>query len=91
MLATHRDQENLVHSHQQATIKQQPKTPGARHPKTPGNRGRYDENAPNTIVGKAGLASGPRLGGTGKLAMGKATGGPQSAITPMGTYQNSQV
>ncbi|KAG5978136.1 hypothetical protein E4U55_006356 [Claviceps digitariae] len=83
MLATHRDQENLVHSHQQAAIKQQPKTPGARYPKTPGNRGRNDENAPNTVVGKAGLASGVRLGGTGKLAMGKATGGPQPAVTPM--------
>ncbi|KAG6011980.1 hypothetical protein E4U43_008011 [Claviceps pusilla] len=83
MLATHRDQENLVHSHQQAAIKQQPKSPGARHPKTPGNHGRNDENAPNTVMGKAGLASGARLGGTGKLAMGKATGGPHSAITPM--------
>ncbi|KAG5929402.1 hypothetical protein E4U42_005974 [Claviceps africana] len=82
MLATHRDLENVVHSHQQAAIKQQPKTPGARYPKTPGNHGRNDENAPNTILGKAGLASGARLGGTGKLAMGKATG-PHPAVTPM--------
>ncbi|KAG6003871.1 hypothetical protein E4U21_001619 [Claviceps maximensis] len=83
MIATHRDQENLVHSHQQAAIKSQPKTPGARYPKTPGNHGRNDENAPNTVVGKAGFASGVKLGGTGKLAIGKATGGPQSAITPL--------
>ncbi|KAG6187473.1 hypothetical protein E4U10_005470 [Claviceps purpurea] len=84
MLAAHRDLENLVHSHQHAaTIKQQPKTPGARYPKTPGNHGRNDENAPNIFVGKGGLASGAKLGGTGKLALGKATGGPQPAVTPM--------
>ncbi|KAG6061581.1 hypothetical protein E4U32_002894 [Claviceps aff. humidiphila group G2b] len=84
MLAAHRDVENLVHSQQHAaTIKQQPKTPGARYPKTPGNHGRNDENAPNIFVGKGGLPSGAKLGGTGKLALGKATGGPQPAVTPM--------
>ncbi|KAG5972753.1 hypothetical protein E4U58_006144 [Claviceps cyperi] len=84
MLAAHRDLENLVHSHQHAaTIKQQPKTPGARNPKTSGNHGRNDENAPNIFVGKGGLASGAKLGGTGKLALGKATGGPPPAVTPM--------
>lgn len=84
MIAAHRDQENLVHSHQHAPIKQQPKTPGARYPKTPGNFGRNDENAPTALAGKAGLASGAMLGATSILAMGKATGPNQTMVTPMG-------
>ncbi|KAG6038191.1 hypothetical protein E4U41_004476 [Claviceps citrina] len=84
MLATHRDQENRVHSHQHPSIKQQPRTPGQIYPKTPGNYNRNDENAPNTFAGKAGMASGARPGEAGKLAMGKATGPLQSTVTPMG-------
>jgi hypothetical protein len=79
MLAAHRDQENLVHSHQ-VSGKQQPKTPGARYPKTPLKYGQNDENAPTAFAGKNGLG-GTRLGGQDKITMTK---GKQSMVTPTG-------
>ncbi|KAI9158788.1 hypothetical protein HJFPF1_06786 [Paramyrothecium foliicola] len=54
MLTTHRNQENLVYGHQ-GTVKQLPKTPGARFPKTPGQN---DENATTLFAGKTGLKDG---------------------------------
>ncbi|KFH46253.1 hypothetical protein ACRE_029100 [Hapsidospora chrysogenum ATCC 11550] len=78
MLAAHRDQENLVHSHQVPT-KQQPKTPGARYPKTPLKLGQNDENIPTAFAGKTGL-KGPRAaGGNDKILMTKGKG----MVTPM--------
>lgn len=78
MLAAHRDQENLVHSHQ-VPRKQQPKTPGARYPRTPLGPGQNDENAPTAFAGKAGLG-GTRPGGNDKIMMTKGKG----MTTPMG-------
>ena len=77
MLAAHRDQENLVHSHQVPT-KQAPKTPGARYPKTPLKQN--DENAPTAFAGKTGLG-GAQAQGKDKIMMTKGKG----AATPMRT------
>ncbi|VUC37828.1 unnamed protein product [Clonostachys rosea] len=85
MLAAHRDQENLVHSHQ-VSGKQQPKTPGARYPKTPHKYGQNDENAPTAFAGKTGLG-GTRLGGQDKITMTK---GKQSMVTPTGPQSHSR-
>ncbi|KAK5993171.1 hypothetical protein PT974_06599 [Cladobotryum mycophilum] len=74
MLAAHRDQENLVLSHQVPT-KQAPKTPGARYPKTPSKFGKHDENAPGGFGGKGGNV------GDGKLLV-KGTGAHQTLVTP---------
>lgn len=82
MLAAHRDQENLVHSHQVPT-KQQPKTPGARYPKTPSRFGQNDENAPTAFAGKNGLG-GTRPGGNDGITMTKGLGAQQGFVTPMG-------
>ncbi|KHN95407.1 uncharacterized protein MAM_06684 [Metarhizium album ARSEF 1941] len=82
MLA-HRDQENLVHSHQQGLTKQQPKTPGARYPKTPGNFGRGDENALIAFADKSALGGGAKPGGQDRLMTGKLTGQRQTMFTPM--------
>ena len=54
MLASHRDQENLVRAHQ-------PKTPGARFAKTPGKLDQNEENAVTVFVKKDIL--GGKLGG----------------------------
>ncbi|KAK0392190.1 hypothetical protein NLU13_1688 [Sarocladium strictum] len=70
MLAAHRDQENLVHSHQVPT-KQNPKTPGARYPKTPSRFN--DENAPTGFAAK-----------TGGKSILKGAPGRQAIMTPMG-------
>ncbi|KAL2211974.1 hypothetical protein CC79DRAFT_1364261 [Sarocladium strictum] len=78
MLAAHRDQENLVHSHQVPT-KQNPKTPGARYPKTP-SRFR-DENAPSAFAGKSTVVG--TLGGQEKT-VNKGAAGRQALMTPMG-------
>ncbi|KAK9439556.1 hypothetical protein VB005_07712 [Metarhizium brunneum] len=83
MLAAHRDQENLVHSHHQGPTKQQPKTPGARYPKTPGNFGRGDENAPMAFADKTAFGGGAKLGGKDRLMTGKMTGQRQTMLTPM--------
>lgn len=83
MLAAHRDQENLVHSHHQGPTKQQPKTPGARYPKTPGNFGRGDENAPMAFADKTTFGGGAKLGGKDRLMTGKMTGQRQTMLTPM--------
>lgn len=75
MLAAHRDQENLVHSHQVPT-KQAPKTPGARYPKTPLKQN--DENAPTALAGKTDLG-GAQAQGKDKIMTTKGKG----AATPM--------
>ncbi|KAF7545295.1 hypothetical protein G7Z17_g9292 [Cylindrodendrum hubeiense] len=83
MLAAHRDQENLVHSHQ-VPSKQQLKTPGARYPKTPSRFAQNDENAPTAFAGKTGLGGARQFGGNDKSAM-KANGARQALVTPMDT------
>ncbi|KAK7397668.1 hypothetical protein QQX98_012967 [Neonectria punicea] len=83
MLAAHRDQENLVHSHQ-VPSKQQAKTPGARYPKTPSRFPRNDENAPPGFTGKTGLGGPRQFGGNDKSAM-KANGARQALVTPLDT------
>lgn len=79
MLAAHRDQENLVHSHQVGPGKQPPKTPGARYPKTPLKPNQRDENAPTAFAGKTGLG-GAKAGAN----MNKGNGNRQNLVTPMG-------
>lgn len=81
MLAAHRDQENLVHSHQVPT-KQGPKTPGARYPKTPFKQS--DENAPTVFAGKTGLG-GTQAKGNDKIMMTKGKG----MATPMRTFKKT--
>ncbi|TWU77511.1 hypothetical protein ED733_007274 [Metarhizium rileyi] len=83
MLAPHRDQENLVHSHHHGPTKQQPKTPGVRYPKTPGNFGRGDENAPATLAAKSAFGGAAKLGGNDRLMTGKMTGQRQAMVTPI--------
>ncbi|KAK7425485.1 hypothetical protein QQZ08_008050 [Neonectria magnoliae] len=83
MLAAHRGQENLVHSHQ-VPSKQQAKTPGARYPKTPSRFPRNDENAPTGFTGKTGLGGPRQFGGSDKSAM-KANGARQALMTPLDT------
>lgn len=80
MLASRRDQENRVHSHQVPT-KQNPKTPGARYPKTPLKFGQNDENAPTAFAGKSGVG-GAKIGGNEKTTVSKAN--RQAMVTPMG-------
>ncbi|KAI5461081.1 hypothetical protein BGZ63DRAFT_424009 [Mariannaea sp. PMI_226] len=82
MLAAHRDQENLVHSHQ-ASSKQHLKTPGARYPKTPSRFGQHDENAPTAFTGKTGLGGAKQFGNDKTLM--KTNGSRQAMVTPMGT------
>lgn len=76
MLTTHRNQENLVPTHQ-GNAKQQPKTPGARFPKTPSKFGHNDENATTIFPGKSVLKD------------VKTT--RQVLVTPSGTLANVQV
>ncbi|KAI9648761.1 hypothetical protein NHQ30_003401 [Ciborinia camelliae] len=84
-----RDQENLVHGHQQvaaskplnqSTRSLQPKTPGNRFPKTPLKVPLNDENAPGGLGGK-----GTVLGTKGKgLGGNDATFDKNAFVTPMG-------
>lgn len=84
-----RDQENLVHGHQQAAAAKplnqgtrglQPKTPGNKYPKTPLKIPLNDENA---VTGPGKTGKGKGLGG---LASGKQTVFDKNAfVTPMGT------
>jgi hypothetical protein len=89
MLAAHRDQENLAHSHQVPT-KQHPKTPGARYPKTPSRFGQNDENAPAAFAGKNTIAGGARTGGHDKI-MVKTNGNRQAMVTPLGKLEECLV
>ena len=91
MLAA-RDQENLVHGHQQVAASKplnqntkglQPKTPGNRFPKTPLKVLLNDENAPAGLGGKS--VKGKRLE-TGKKS---ATFNKDDFVTPMGTLTSS--
>ncbi|KAB8305148.1 hypothetical protein EYC80_004442 [Monilinia laxa] len=88
MFAT-RDQENLVHGHQQVAASKplnqsarslQPKTPGNRFPKTPLKLPLNDENAPGGLGGKGSV-----FGTKGKGLGGKdSTIDKNAFVTPMG-------
>ncbi|KAG0645393.1 hypothetical protein D0Z07_8993 [Hyphodiscus hymeniophilus] len=84
-----RDQENLVHGHQQvaaskplnqSTRSLQPKTPGNKYPKTPLKIPLHDENAPAGFGGKSVKGKGLENLATGK----KATFNKDDFVTPMG-------
>ena len=81
MLAA-RDQENLVHGHQQAAavkpLNQTAKTPGNRYPKTPLKIPLRDENAPEGLGGKS------VLGTKGKSLGNDVTFDKNAFVTPMG-------
>ncbi|KAH7318759.1 hypothetical protein B0I35DRAFT_409596 [Stachybotrys elegans] len=81
MLAAHRDQENLVHAHQQVQSKQHPKTPGARFPKTPHKFPGNDENAPTIFAGKSGIKNVIKPS-ENDILMTKGKGARQALITP---------
>jgi len=91
MLAA-RDQENLVHGHQQVAASKplnqttrglQPKTPGNKYPKTPLRIPLNDENAPTGFGGKSGKGKViENLVVTGKKG---ATFDKNAFVTPMGT------
>jgi len=91
MLAV-RDQENLVHGHQQVAASKplnqstrtlQPKTPGNRFPKTPLKIPLQDENAPGGFGGKTIL-------GTKGKGLDKGGKFDQNAfVTPMGSYESN--
>ncbi|KAH6892017.1 hypothetical protein B0T10DRAFT_282871 [Thelonectria olida] len=87
MLASHRDQENLVRSQRVSSKQQHLKTPGARFPKTPGPFGQNDENAPTAFTGKTGLG-GAKQFGNDKTGM-KPKGPRQAMETPMGTQSRA--
>jgi hypothetical protein len=83
-----RDQENLVHGHQQVAASKplnqgtrglQPKTPGNKYPKTPLKVPLNDENAPVAFGGKSGKGKG--LEAIGK----KAAFNKDDFVTPKGT------
>ncbi|UKZ57943.1 hypothetical protein TrVGV298_011804 [Trichoderma virens] len=61
MLASHREQENRLLSHQ-IPAKQQPKTPGMRYPKTPMDLGRGNENALAGFAGKNAIQGAANVG-----------------------------
>ncbi|KAH8174222.1 hypothetical protein LIA77_05641 [Sarocladium implicatum] len=84
MIAAHRDQENLVHSHQVPT-KHNPKTPGARYPKTPSRFN--DENASTAFAAK-GAVTGTKIGGMERTG-GKGAGGRQALMTPIGNQNRA--
>ncbi|KAM0309127.1 hypothetical protein ACHAO8_009326 [Botrytis cinerea] len=84
-----RDQENLIHGHQQVAASKplnqgtrslQPKTPGNKFPKTPLKVPLNDENAPGGFAGKGSV-----LGTKGKGLGGKdATFDKNAFVTPVG-------
>lgn len=89
MLAA-RDQENLVHGHQQVaaakplnqTVRSlQPKTPGTRYPKTPLKVPLHDENSLSGFGGKPGGGNGMENLGTSKMG---STLDKNAFVTPMG-------
>ena len=86
-----RDQENLVHGHQQVAASKplnqgtkslQPKTPGNKYPKTPLKIPLNDENAPTGFGGKSAKGKGLENLMTGKK---NATCDKNAFVTPMGT------
>jgi hypothetical protein len=86
-----RDQENLVHGHQQVAASKplnqttrglQPKTPGNKYPKTPLKVPLNDENAP-TGFGKTGKGKGLENLVSGKKV---TTFDKNAFITPLGIY-----
>jgi hypothetical protein len=96
MLAA-RDQENLVHGHQQvaaskplnqSTRSLQPKTPGTRYPKTPLKVPLHDENAQTGFGGKTGKGKGLENLATGKTGI---TFDKNAFITPMGRPGNISI
>lgn len=99
MFATHNDQENFVHGHQQVAASKPlnqgtrgapPKTPGNKYPKTPLRVPLNDENAP-TGYGKSVL--GTKKKGNENLMTGGKKGnnvlGKNAFVTPMGMQQSS--
>jgi hypothetical protein len=89
MLAA-RDQENLVHGHQQVAASKplnqstrsiQPKTPGNRYPKTPLKVPLHDENAPAGFGEKSGRGKGIENLATRKIG---TTFDKNAFVTPMG-------
>ncbi|OAQ96292.1 hypothetical protein LLEC1_00140 [Akanthomyces lecanii] len=86
MLAAHRDQENLVHTHQVPA--KQPKTPGPKYPKTPiGRFARNDENAPAAFTGKNTLA-GTIKNTTNRTVLTKTAAQKQTLATPLADAGN---
>lgn len=91
-----RDQENLIHGHQQAALSKPlnqttrnlpPKTPSNKYPKTPLKVPLHDENAPGGFGGKSVL--GTKGKGVENLAKGAKNGttfDKKAFVTPMGTY-----
>jgi hypothetical protein len=88
-----RDQENLIHGHQQVAASKPlnqgvralpPKTPGNKYPKTPLKLPLNDENAPGGFGGKS------VLGTKGKgVGLGPNKGGnfdKNAFVTPMGMF-----
>lgn len=97
MLAA-RDQENLVHGHQQAAASKPlnqitrgiPKTPGNKYPKTPLRINLNDENEPAGFGGGKSIL-GTKGKGLEKLVIGGKNGATfdkNAFITPMGTLRN---
>jgi hypothetical protein len=85
-----RDQENLVHGHQQVAASKplnqstrglQPKTPGNKYPKTPLKIPLQDENVPGGIGGKSVKGKGLENLATGKKG---ATFNKDDFVTPLG-------
>jgi hypothetical protein len=96
MLAA-RDQENLVHGHQQVAASKplnqgarglQPKTPGNRFPKTPLKVPLQDENALGGFGGRSVKGKGLENLATGKKG---ATFNQSDFVTPMGTTARSRL
>jgi hypothetical protein len=96
MLAA-RDQENLVHGHQQVAASKplnqgtrglQPKTPGNKYPKTPLKVPLNDENALTGFGGKTGKGKGLE-----NLVIGgkKATFDKNAFVTPMGEFRTPEI
>lgn len=96
MLAV-RDQENLVHGHQQVAASKplnqgtrslQPKTPGNKYSKTPLKIPLQDENAPGGFGGKSGKGKGlENIVMTGKKT---TTFDKNAFVTPMGKLTTSK-
>jgi hypothetical protein len=88
MLAAHRDQENLVHSHQVGAKPQpnsvkglQPKTPGARYPKTPLKIPVNDENVVHVLGGKSVNGGKSKMAGNTQLTVQGS--GRNGLVTPL--------
>lgn len=97
MFATHNDQENFVHGHQQVAASKPlnqgtrgapPKTPGNKYPKTPLRVPLNDENAPTGYGGGGKSVLGTKKGNENLMTGGKkgTTFDKNAFVTPMGTW-----